>query len=1255
MQTSLSPASKKLFRFLPLALAGSVALVALAEPLLFIDASDPNDPQISYDEDPYLHFPDVPEYPTVIYPESGAGALGSTADPYTGMAPVVKTSEPDTYSLSPASVYYTAPAEPPGPNVQLAAPISFDFGPGPVAAEHIQVRSATAYDPAVGYGWGDVTKVAEHDKGGSDAATRDYCRPNGTPFYVDIPNGNYRVSFRIEGGNRSMRANGLLEFYTIGGTTSNSFPIKITNGRLRLEMFGSSTPINSLAIRPIPDEEWNKPTIFLASDSTVANYAPGFYLMGWGQPLHKFFTGDVVIDNQAKPGRSSKSFVEEGSLATIANRLKPGDYLFVMFAINDSADDNSNRKTRADSTFKAYMRVYVDAARTNGAIPVFVPAQIKCTYDLWGRFFNSVQGYPQAMRELGAELNVPVLDLNRMSIEHLTAIGVPEARSWYATNPSGGFDYIHLSEKGAHGYAGLVAKGIKDLNLPIAQYLIPPPSVPAGLAATAVSSTQIDLSWAASASAGSYNVKRATSSAGPYTTVARVAGTSHADTGLAPGTTYYYVVSAVNALGESADSAPASAATLAGPSATPTGLAAVAGNQRVELRWNSSAGATGYNVKRSTTSGGPYAVIASPADTGYLDTSVVNGTTYYYVVSAANSYGESADSSQVMATPATAAPSNARYEFEGNASDTSGNGYHGTASASVTYTAGKVGPQAAQFDGASAHVLIPRLIGTNFTIALWVKTTDTGGTGAQWWSGKGLVDGEVSGNTADFGSAVLNGRFALGIGNPDTTVVTTTAINDGAWHHVAATRNADTGEIRLYVDGVLNNSGTGPTGARAAAPALRIGSIQTGAAAGFLNGAIDEVRLYDRALADAEIALLASGAIPPSPPAGLTATTISNSRIDLSWTAGSGATSYNVKRATTSGGPYAMVATGVTATSHADMGLSGGTTYYYVVSAASDGGESADSSEASATTMPAGTTYSGRATVLNVNILGVTNSWSDTGALPTEGGAREASLLSVNEPELLAADVAHAAVIGQGDRTRAEVSAARFALQLGDVTVGAEFVMARAEAVWQTNGTTVSGSSEVAGLVVNGAPVVVTGEPNQTVLLLNGHVIINEQIATTNAIIVNALHIIINGAADVVASSAQAGIAIVTPPDCDGGDYITGGGWITTPDGAKGNFSVAGGIRDGVLWGHLNYKDQGSDMTVKATSITVYQQGSTANSRRIEGTAEINGASGYTFAVEVTDNGNPGAADVFAIALSNGYLASGTLGGGNIQLHQPCE
>ncbi|HZS53351.1 MAG TPA: polysaccharide deacetylase family protein, partial [Bryobacteraceae bacterium] len=105
------------------------------------------------------------------------------------------------------------------------------------------------------------------------------------------------------------------------------------------------------------------------------------------------------------------------------------------------------------------------------------------------------------------------------------------------------------------------------------------------------------------------------------------------------------------------------------------------------------------------------------------------------------------------------------YAFEGNSLDTSGNGNDGTANA-LTYVPGKIGAQAAQFNGTSSNVSIPRSVTDDFTVAMWVKTTDTAGSaGGQWWSGKGLVDGEVWGGAADWGTSIVNGQFVLGVGS----------------------------------------------------------------------------------------------------------------------------------------------------------------------------------------------------------------------------------------------------------------------------------------------------------------------------------------------------------------------------------------------------------------------------------------------------------------------------------------------------------
>ena len=143
-----------------------------------------------------------------------------------------------------------------------------------------------------------------------------------------------------------------------------------------------------------------------------------------------------------------------------------------------------------------------------------------------------------------------------------------------------------------------------------------------------------------------------------------------------------------------------------------------------------------------------------------------------------------------------------------------------------------------------------------------------------------------------------------------------------------------------------------------------------------------------------------------------------------------------------------------------------------------------------------------------------------------------------------------------------------------------------------------------------------------------------------------------------VTDAVITGCTATTPPSvCS--DRVTGGGWILSPTGTKASFAVSGGIKRGTLRGHLTYVDHGAkgskanDMKVKGTGITVYTVVN-ATTRHIEGTAEINGVPGFTYSVDVADNGERGRNDTFSLTLSNGYTASGTLAGGNIQLHRKC-
>ena len=190
------------------------------------------------------------------------------------------------------------------------------------------------------------------------------------------------------------------------------------------------------------------------------------------------------------------------------------------------------------------------------------------------------------------------------------------------------------------------------------------PPAPTGLEATA-GNAQVALTWTASSGATGYNVKRSEASGIGYVTIGSPTGASYTDTTAANGTTYYYVVSATNSVGESADSSEVNAMpSLPPPPSAPAGLGATAGNATVALNWTASSGATSYNVKRSTSSGSGYATLGTPSGTGYIDSTAANGITYYYVVSASNAGGEGANSSEVSATPLATSSLLANGSFE---------------------------------------------------------------------------------------------------------------------------------------------------------------------------------------------------------------------------------------------------------------------------------------------------------------------------------------------------------------------------------------------------------------------------------------------------------------------------------------------------------------------------------------------------------------------------------------------------------------
>lgn len=169
-------------------------------------------------------------------------------------------------------------------------------------------------------------------------------------------------------------------------------------------------------------------------------------------------------------------------------------------------------------------------------------------------------------------------------------------------------------------------------------------------------------------------------------------------------------------------------------------------------------------------------------------------------------------------------------------------------------------------------------------------------------------------------------------------------------------------------------------------------------------------------------------------------------------------------------------------------------------------------------------TLSGQARAVQATVADVTGTSSttvlaDSGTLGASPDAREASQTTGEVPGLLTGEVLHATTISSGGQVGSEASLAALALVVAGTSIGADFVMARALAVPDA---AASGTAHVDNLSVNGVAIDVTGSPNQTIAIPGGSVVINEQQSSSTGIVVNALHIVVTGVADVVIGSATA-------------------------------------------------------------------------------------------------------------------------------------
>src|SRR5712691_6722032 len=302
---------------------------------------------------------------------------------------------------------------------------------------------------------------------------------------------------------------------------------------------------------------------------------------------------------------------------------------------------------------------------------------------------------------------------------------------------------------------------------------------------------------------------------------------------------------------------------------------------------------------------------------------------------------------------------------------------------------------------------------------------------------------------------------------------------------------------------------------------------------------------------------------------------------------------------------------------------------------------------------PADVTHSGRAFAASVSLptLMFERKLADTGELPPNGGTLTANELKVALDGVLEASVLDAATSGDTGQSRSQASLVTVVVLRGSpAEVQATFVQAETSATCND----VNGNAEVLGLMVGGKAINLEPfAPNQQVTIPGvGTLFINEQIITTGggvqAISVNAIRVSLVTGDEIIVAHAESDVGgcpgCPSTPVC--ADRFTGGGWIAK-DGGRVTFGVHAGAD---LRGHVNVVDHTTGLHIQSATITAYRVGDTVTTRVAEGTT----TDGASFVLEVADNGEPGRKDTFSLKLGTGYEATGPLGGGNIQLHNPC-
>ncbi|HUI30504.1 MAG TPA: DUF4350 domain-containing protein [Candidatus Acidoferrales bacterium] len=220
--------------------------------------------------------------------------------------------------------------------------------------------------------------------------------------------------------------------------------------------------------------------VFLIGDSTMADKPLADNPeRGWGQMIPMFFDDRVAVLNYAKNGRSTKSFIDQGLWQSVLDQIKNGDYVFIQFGHNDEKKEDTSRYAEPHTAYKQNLLKFVRESREKGAVPILVTPVDRRKFDDNGKCINTHGDYPAVVKEIARDENVPLIDLQARDETLFDGLGpdgsekiflwIPPGK--YRLLPEGKQDDTHFTQYGAIQIAALVVSGIRELEVPLKNFL----------------------------------------------------------------------------------------------------------------------------------------------------------------------------------------------------------------------------------------------------------------------------------------------------------------------------------------------------------------------------------------------------------------------------------------------------------------------------------------------------------------------------------------------------------------------------------------------------------------------------------------------------------------------------------------------------------------------------------------------------------------------------------------------------------------